>query len=612
MIIDLHVHSRFSKRPSTWLLQKIGCPESFTEPLRIYDLARERGMSWVTITDHNTIEGALEIAGLPGTFLSEEVTTYFPGDGCKIHVLVYNITESQHEDIQKAREDVFSLCRYLRANRIAHAVAHPLLSVNGRLKVEHFEQMLLLFPMFELNQDQDAGVNAVIRAVLKRIGPGEIAALARKHNIEPYGKRPWRKGLIAGSDDHSSQTIAHASTRVAGAKNPADFFRGVHQGLAGLSLRRSTPQLMAHNIYSIVYQFYRNELGLKRYAQADDLLRFLDRCLLSETPPAAGLLSRLYCAWNANMPKRQTARPDAPLGEMIQHEAKRIIRDDPALSSLLANGAQDGVALEKNTFAFVSEVSDRAVRHLASHALNRFEQANVFDLFQSVGSTGAIFMFLAPYFVSYSQFASQRRFARETLARFRGKKAQGPRPRVKVAYFSDAANGGTPSPDCARNVAAMHGPGAEFVRVLCTPRPRAEAHTKTFRPVAVHRLNNSGELLHQPPLLALMDYCYREGFTHVHCETPGIVGMTALAIARNLGLPMTGSWHDPRQTASAPIGEAAEAGGMLERYLMWYYGQADRLCAATPGEADDLRRKGFVPERICLVQEPAEALACAP
>ena len=52
MKIDLHLHSKFSTRPSQWVLQKLNCPESFTEPLRIYEEARRKGMGLVTITDH--------------------------------------------------------------------------------------------------------------------------------------------------------------------------------------------------------------------------------------------------------------------------------------------------------------------------------------------------------------------------------------------------------------------------------------------------------------------------------------------------------------------------------------------------------------------------------
>ena len=78
MNIDLHVHSKYSVRPSQWILQKLGCPECFTEPAEVYRIARQKGMDLVTITDHNNISGSAEIAHLPGTFISEEVTTYFP------------------------------------------------------------------------------------------------------------------------------------------------------------------------------------------------------------------------------------------------------------------------------------------------------------------------------------------------------------------------------------------------------------------------------------------------------------------------------------------------------------------------------------------------------
>ena len=117
MKIDLHVHSRYSTRPSQWVLQKLGCQECYTEPQTLYRLAKKRGMSLVTITDHNVIDGCLEIAGLPDTFISEEVTTYFPEDGCKAHVLVYDINETQHREIQQARENIFDLVDYLQENR---------------------------------------------------------------------------------------------------------------------------------------------------------------------------------------------------------------------------------------------------------------------------------------------------------------------------------------------------------------------------------------------------------------------------------------------------------------------------------------------------------------
>ena len=63
----------------------------------------------MTLTDHDTIDGCLDITHLPNTFISEEVTTYFPDDGCKAHVLVYDIDESIHQDIQELRENIYHL-----------------------------------------------------------------------------------------------------------------------------------------------------------------------------------------------------------------------------------------------------------------------------------------------------------------------------------------------------------------------------------------------------------------------------------------------------------------------------------------------------------------------
>jgi hypothetical protein len=241
MKIDLHVHSRFSTRPSQWVLQKIGCAESFTDPRKLRDIAKERGMSMVTITDHNTIEGALGIAHFPDAFVSEEVTTYFPDDGCKIHVLVFNISEAQHQDIQKARTSIFDLVGYLRGEGIVHAVAHPLYSTNDRMNPDHFEQLLLLFKNFELNGARDEGQNSMLQSILRRLGPRDIERLANRHGIEPGFLEPWKKHLTGGSDDHSSLNIARKYTEVPNAESLDSFFKGISEDQCRIHGIEATP-----------------------------------------------------------------------------------------------------------------------------------------------------------------------------------------------------------------------------------------------------------------------------------------------------------------------------------------------------------------------------------
>jgi len=105
-------------------------------------------MDYVTITDHDAIDGCLEIAHLPRTFISEQVTTHFPQDGCKLHILVWGISEEQHHRIEGVRDNILELQRYLQTAQIAHAVAHPLYSINGKLTASHLERLILLFKHF--------------------------------------------------------------------------------------------------------------------------------------------------------------------------------------------------------------------------------------------------------------------------------------------------------------------------------------------------------------------------------------------------------------------------------------------------------------------------------
>src|SRR5205085_11617526 len=191
---DLHIHSRFSARSEEWLFRRFDFTDSYSDPRDLRRQLLERGMDFVTITDHDSIDGCLEIVDLPNTFISEQVTTYFPQDPCKIHILVWGITEKQHADIVIVRENIFSLQRYLQSGRIAHAVAHPLYSVNGKLQTSHLERLILLFKHFEgINGLRDALLSELAQQLFGSLRPKKIEQLAERHNLRPTHREPWKK-----------------------------------------------------------------------------------------------------------------------------------------------------------------------------------------------------------------------------------------------------------------------------------------------------------------------------------------------------------------------------------------------------------------------------------
>ena len=125
-------------------------PECATPPEEVYALAKRRGMDFVTITDHDTIDGALAIADRPDVFVSEELTAGFRGEPQQVHVLCLGITPDDHDVAAgaprrrrgrrrlpaRARDRVRARAPVLRGRRAAHRRAtgagSPSCSAPGR------------------------------------------------------------------------------------------------------------------------------------------------------------------------------------------------------------------------------------------------------------------------------------------------------------------------------------------------------------------------------------------------------------------------------------------------------------------------------------------------
>ncbi|HEY5390360.1 MAG TPA: hypothetical protein VIJ83_07350, partial [Solirubrobacteraceae bacterium] len=147
--VDLHCHSSASAVSRLGVQRTLGLPECATPPLEVYELARRRGMDFVTITDHDTIDGALEIADLPGAFISEELTASFRGEPQAVHVLCLGITPDDHAWLQAHAGDVEACAEYLNSEAIVSALAHPFYSVAAPLGSRHRRRLAELFPIWE-------------------------------------------------------------------------------------------------------------------------------------------------------------------------------------------------------------------------------------------------------------------------------------------------------------------------------------------------------------------------------------------------------------------------------------------------------------------------------
>ena len=206
---DLHCHSTASQVSKLGVQRALGLPECATPPEEVYALAKRRGMDFVTITDHDTIAGVLEIADRPDVFVSEELTARFRGEPQAVHVLCYGITPDDHDWLQAHAGDVEVIAEYLHEHQIVCALAHPFYAVEAPLTPRHRRRLAQLFEIWETRNGS--------------------RARELNHPAAIYVETHGGVG-IGGSDDHAGVDIGRTWSATPPAATPAEFLAHVRAG----------------------------------------------------------------------------------------------------------------------------------------------------------------------------------------------------------------------------------------------------------------------------------------------------------------------------------------------------------------------------------------------
>jgi glycosyltransferase involved in cell wall biosynthesis len=141
--------------------------------------------------------------------------------------------------------------------------------------------------------------------------------------------------------------------------------------------------------------------------------------------------------------------------------------------------------------------------------------------------------------------------------------------------------------------------GNDYTVITCDPdRHDNEEGVKNFTPIGVYEVSVYPEQkLFYPPFLEMLDYCYEQGFTHIHSATPGPLGLAALAIGRILGLPVIGTYHTALPQYAQYLTEDSSVAEMTWKYVLWYYDQMDQVYVPSRSTAEELAMKGMSPQK---------------
>src|SRR3954464_4676878 len=255
---DLHCHSSASSLTAETLLNAIKCPECYSEPRDVYAQAKRRGMDFVTITDHDTVEGVLSIADVGDVLSGEEGSCWFPEDQCKMHVLVYGLDRDEHAELQRLAKDIYEVARFIEERRLAHAVAPPIYRQNDRLERWHLERLLLLFKGFEcLNGAHSPLHREAFEPLLEWLSKAEIEKLSGKHDLKPRWPEPWIKARTGGSDDHGLLNVGRTWTEFApGTQTRQQVLDALREGACRPGGESGSSAKLAHTFYSVAVRYY--------------------------------------------------------------------------------------------------------------------------------------------------------------------------------------------------------------------------------------------------------------------------------------------------------------------------------------------------------------------
>ncbi len=555
--VDLHCHSTASEISKLGIQRSLGLPECATPPDEVYELAKRRGMDFVTITDHDTIDGCLEIADRDDVFISEELTVWFRGEPQAVHLLCLGITPDDHAWLQEHNRDVEACAEYLHSNGISCSLAHPFYAVEAPLSPAHRRRLAQLFPVWETRNGSRARELNMPAAIY----------------IETHGGTG-----TGGSDDHAGVDIGRTFTETPPAATPEEFLRHIREGRAEARGEQGSAAKWAHAAMGLatrallIKDASANGTGMPgRGAEdmrADAILEIAER-VMSEGD----------------------ARRGEDGGEIGPEDARALLS-----AFTEAVGLEPGRALidHMQSEEFSHAELERKARRVHERRLRKVVESTV----EAVGDGGSEELTATAMDAGRQLFrAAVTAIPYAPAAAFLGKEkdklnpSEGPR---RIALIADAIGGVHGVTHTIERIRELGVPGYE-VEVIGTDR-NVDRRLSAVAEVEIPFY--AGLEIGMPSLPAMVEALAEGHFDAVHVTAPGPAGVMATLLARIMELPVLGSWHT-ELGAYAGLRSASDA---LEKgadmALSVFYRQCARVLSPSPASDESLTRLGIEREAI--------------
>lgn len=611
--MDMHCHSRASSKPVMAAMGFIDMPECYSEPEQVYDQARARGMDLVTITDHDTIAGGLELVerGFEGFVLGEEVTVYFPEDRCKLHILVWGITPELHAEIEELhlRDDVYAFGHWLHQHNIPHSFAHPLYVQNGKLTTWHLERAALLFKGWEVLNGAHSGTHrSVVERYISALTPARIQELQRKHGFAPLWSRIWQKSTTGGSDDHGLLNIGRTWTGVLGdhgerITDPREFLRRVMTGRSVVGGQAGHAALLAHQLATVGANYYAQRVNKLndpkgRYI-ASKLVRFAGVSI-----PAPSKISLAAHELHRRVFLRK--KKSLPIVQALRESLAPILEKYPDLKANLnpdtwTNGAP--ISQHDRMAQFSDELCTALSAALAGGAVRSIKERDRLGIVDHLSSYLIVHAAQLPYLFSLFHQNKERnmleRLEHETAAPGSGVSVL-ERP-MRVSLFTDTLGDVNGVCRFIQNVALQAQTTGRDLQVVTSTTFEVPdwKNIYNFQPVFATKMPKYEQLeIVLPPLMKILRHVDKHQPDVIHISTPGPVGLIGFIAAKMLRVPVLGVYHTDFPAYIDRMFEDHAFTAMTEGFMRFFYDPFRSIFTRSQDYVESLVKLGMPREKM--------------
>jgi glycosyltransferase involved in cell wall biosynthesis len=456
--------------------------------------------------------------------------------------------------------------------------------------------------------------NDLTEQLLESLDEKRMLELADKHGLAPRGTTPWRKAVVAGSDDHSGINPGGTWTEfIARAERarPNDVIDSIRRRQTRAGGVHGGPVTLAHALVKLLYDGQRSrhrQPGATPLRLSGPINQLLAFAFEKESTPLRERVALRATAMlqRASRPLLRLSRRSDSFERVLFDEAQAML-GDRGFRARVAGAAR----ADDKIFLIISTLLDRLFARYAEHIRASVKGDIVRAIKETVALVSSNLLVSLPYFATYALHGSDRLLTRDIRRDFELDQAE------KLMLVTDTffeVNGVALTIRKVIHEAEQR--GVDFTVVTCLSEEEraarlaepviadlvARGRLVIFPAVANADLPEYPELqLRLLPFLELLRFLQEGGFTKMQISTPGPVGALGLAAAKILAIETSSTYHTSLPEYVEDYTRDVTLEALAWKYMILFYHSVDEVVVPSRFIARLLHQRGLRNRKLLVL-----------